>query len=241
MNYHSIWDKIFTQKINYIYVQIQLFMIRNLYCCFFFLTVLFSTCKKKSADPAPSVIEVKAPAPTQPDYFSAVIDGKGVLIEAYNTQSLSDRIYGDAIVLSRSGVFLTLPRAYRQSLTISFYKFFPDKAEVNGEKVYEIMAPGTYSYTYRDTARTVTGVSIQWIDANRVTWSTNKSSMDQSASTFEVTSCTDFIADTIPVKIEAKFSCTLYNDEGKSISLKSGSYKGFGGPLYTRPSHQFFP
>ncbi|MEO6290496.1 MAG: hypothetical protein ABIO76_11270 [Ginsengibacter sp.] len=71
------------------------------------------------------------------------------------------------------------------------------------------------------------GVRIFWTDGAGNQWSTNNAPADQTGSTFNITSVVDEPGQTdYTVRVNATFSCKLYDNAGNTKTLTAGTYVG---------------
>lgn len=161
-----------------------------------------------------------------------VCDKDGNAFEMIVTQS-NDLIAGS----STSG---SLKKLYFSSVRNQSTEFFagismgslsnPNAAHPDDTDFINFISLGDKVYAYETGVGTNSGTSDGagvWMYIDGVEWSTSKGVADQTGSTFEITEVTvqPFTGDQY-IKVEATFSCKIYDDNGNSMVLTNGTFVG---------------
>ena len=149
------------------------------------------------------------------NFYAGLGSGGGGDIDSYHAQQFSTITQ----VSFSGGEFESAP-----FVSVEFNETFVSSPDL--EELVAIYQLGDYSYSVQDNNENAgDGVAIIYSPDGDKVWSTYNGS--QTGSTFELT---EFIDNTNPAEspkiISAEFKCTLYDDEGNSIELSSGNYRG---------------
>lgn len=100
------------------------------------------------------------------------------------------------------------------------------KDELTYEEILELYMPGDYSYYDGLGELQETTAALVWHDANGTEWTTYYGSGDQSGSSFRVVETEDSEDDAYLGMAQIEFTCTLYDQEGNSMSIADGKARG---------------
>ena len=173
--------------------------------------------------------------PTSAFFFQATIDGTVITFEdgvnGYGNganDASGGSLGGDYQVVQNSITMVPLSsKAYGMFGLMKTFDTSNTWEEPSGTEVEAMFSVKSYTYGVRDDMATpVNGAVVEYLDASGTLWSSDRGSAGQSGSTFEITEHTAN-SDGYSHKIsKAKFSCTLYDDNGNTLSLTNGVSKG---------------
>jgi hypothetical protein len=182
---------------------------------------LFASCKKENSSPAES---------DYPYYFSANINGANIKFEADDL--LSTYGCGTSAPSSSSGfhhdiyegtVIQNPLQPAKSSIYVHILKYFNDEPD-QAQRI-AMFTLGNYGYGVSNTSpSTVNGATVDYVDADGKSWSTQDGS--QTGSTFTITELSDNDDFTAVKLFKATFNCKLYDGSGNSVELKNGVIKG---------------
>lgn len=176
------------------------------------------------------------PSPTASYYFQATIDGQTVTWEQGKDGFFAGLGSGGGTFLETQSSTMTkvdLSGGELQAapfVTIEFQETFPATADIDDiAGMYQL---GSYNYSLSEDYDLNDGVSIVYSPDGDKIWTSYYGSQATS-STFEITELIDNANTAESPKIfSAEFKCTLYDEEGNSIELSAGDYRGLALSYY---------
>jgi len=197
-----------------------------------FLTIVVCSCQKEISFDIPGNTGGSGGASTFPFYFIATVNGANVKYEAddlnsrfacgisqpSNSLGITDYdIYEGTVILDQMDMT-------KNTIYVHILKYFdhePDLAERSA-----MIRKGIYIYGKGDvSSMTVSGASIQYIDANGNNWFSETGS--QAGSTFNITELIDNPSGFSGKIFKATFSCKLYDINGTNpIQVSNATIRG---------------
>jgi len=212
-------------------------MKKTKYTLILFFIIAMIGCGKDEETPKQIDLIDDIEIPPSPFFFSGTVNGNLITYrdKENNILNIATSDQGDTTLTSKYKIIATdfsrINRTISDTDTISFVRVIMCEnidTPVTSMEVYNMFAPGTYSYGVRDSS--IDGAHVTWFEEGAKEWSSDLGISDQMGSTFSITERGTYNGDSSLFTFKATFSCKLYDGLGNSRVMQNATVSGQVGP-----------